>query len=168
MEKENIIGNKNPMFLRFINREVGFTDMVRAFSNSSDARTSDIALKAMNSPVDLESFREEIGGAVRDIIKEGIGDEFKAFVNHYMESSLVEEQVITEGQLGESRVRIATIKDEEAPWVQGFLCYNLCLYIRAFGLEELKSCKICGKLFSHKGKFAVYCSDGCKKKKVVS
>jgi hypothetical protein len=166
MEKENPVGNKNPLFLRFINREVGFSDLVRIFSNSHDPRTSEIALRAMGNKVDLESFREEIEGAVRDIVKSGLGEEFKAFVNHYMEDSLVEEQTITQGPLGESRSQVATIKDEEAPWVQGLICYNLCLYIKAFGLDELKACKVCNKLFAHKGKFATYCSDECKKKKV--
>jgi hypothetical protein len=162
MEKENTIGNKNPLFLRFINREVGFTDMVRSFANSPNPHTSEIAMRAV--PIDLEPFRNEIEGAVRDIIKTGLGEEFKAFVNHYMEPSLIEEQVITQGNLGENRVQMATIKDETAPWVQGFICYNLCLYIKAFGLEDLKACKSCNKLFSHKGKYASYCSDGCKKK----
>jgi hypothetical protein len=164
MEKENLIGNKNPLFLRFINREIAYTDMVRSFANSPDSRTSEIAMKAMTSPMDLESFRKEMEEAVRDIIKIGLGEEFRAFVNHYMESSLVEEQVVTQSHLGESRIQTATIKDENAPWVQGFICYNLCLYIKAFGLEELKSCKTCEKLFAHKGKYAVYCSDECKKK----
>ncbi len=165
MEKENVVGNKNPLFLRFINREVSYSDMVRSFANSPDPRTSEMAMKAMTSPIDLEPFRKEIEEAVRDIIKEGLGEEFRAFVNHYMEPSLAEEQVVTQGRLGESRVQTATIRDENAPWVQGFVCYNLCLYIKAFGLQDLKSCKACNKLFAHKGQYAVYCSDDCKKKK---
>jgi hypothetical protein len=165
MNKENPVGNKNPMFLRVINRESSFSDLVRAFSNSSDPRTAEIAIKAMNNPIDLEPFRVELEEAVRDIIKTGYGEEFKAFVNHYMEPSLTEEQKVTQGPLGESRVQVATIKDEKEPWIQGFICYNLCLYIKAFGTEDLKSCKTCGKLFDHKGKFATYCSDDCKKDK---
>jgi hypothetical protein len=168
MEKENMIGNKNPLFLRFINREVGFTDVVRSFTNSPDPRTSEIALRAILSPIDLEPFRKEIEEATRDIIQTGFGEEFKAFVNHYMESALVEEQVITQSRLGESRVQMATIKDENAPWVQGFICYNLCLYIKAFGLGDLKACKSCNKLFAHKGQYATYCSDECKKKGLPS
>jgi hypothetical protein len=167
MEKENVIGNKNPLFLRFINREVGYSDLIRIFSNSPDTHTADIARKAMSSLLDLESFRQEIEGAVRDIIKTGLGEEFRAFVNHYMEPSLSEEQVITQSRLGENHIRTATIKDEKAPWVQGFICYNLCLYIKAFGLQELKSCKTCDKLFAHKGQYAVYCNDECKKKKGI-
>jgi hypothetical protein len=164
MEKENVTGNKNPLFLRFINREVGFTDMVRSFANSPDPRTSEIAMRAVEAPIDLEPFRKEMEDAVRDIAKTGLGEEFKAFVNHYMESSLTEEQVTTQSKLGENRVQMATIKDAEAPWVQGFICYNLCLYIKAFGLEDLKACKACNKLFAHKGRYATYCSDDCKKR----
>lgn len=166
MDKHVEIGNKNPLFLRFINREVSFTDMAQSFSNSPDPRTSEIALRAVASPIDLEPFRKEMEEAVRDIIKTGLGEEFRAFVNHYMEPSLVEDHITTQSRLGENRVQTATIKDENAPWMQGFICYNLCLYVKAFGLEELKSCKTCDKLFGHKGKYATYCSDDCKKRGV--
>lgn len=165
MEKDSQIGNKNPLFLKFINREVGISDILRSFANSPNSHTAEVAVRAMDKVIDLDPFRVELEEAVRDILKEGFGDEFKAFVNNYMEPSLVEEQVVTQGPLGESRVQIATVKDEDQPWVQGFLCYNLCLYLKAFGTDELKACKICSKLFSHKGKFASYCSDTCKKEK---
>jgi len=58
--------------------------------------------------------------------------------------------------------RYARVKNDKAPWIQGLICYNLCLYIKAYGLENVKSCKICGTFFNHKGKYAVYCSDSCK------
>jgi hypothetical protein len=98
-------------------------------------------------------------------VREGVGEEFKAFVNHYMEQSLEEDLTIEKGVHGENRSQVARIKDTEAPWVQAFICYNLCLYIKAFGMDDLKECKVCGKLFCHKGKWASYCSDSCKKKK---
>ena len=82
-----------------------------------------------------------------------------------MEESLEEELEVSDSRFGENRTQIARIKDEQGPWVQGILCYNLCLYIKAFGLESLKSCRVCQKLFAHKGKWAVYCSDQCKKNK---
>lgn len=165
INKESTTGNKNPLFLKFINREIDFTSILSAFANSPDKRTSEIAVKAMENPIDLDPFREELEGAVRDIISKGLGEEFKSFVNHYMETSLAEEYTTTKGPLGEGRVQIATIKDENEPWVQGFICYNLCLYIKAFGLQDLKACKVCNKVFSNKGKYALYCSDQCKNEK---
>lgn len=159
--KEREIGS-NPLFLRFLNRELSSADMLAIFARSADPFTSETALKAMNDPPDLEPFRTELMDAVRDIIREGPGEEFKAFVNNYMEPSLIEDVSNKASQFGENVSRTARIKDEDSPWIQGLLCYNVCLYIRAFGLENLKSCRTCSKLFSHKGKYAVYCCDPCK------
>ena len=164
MIKEKII-NKNPLFLKYLNNEVSLTGMLLSFSRSADSYTADVAQRALESPPDLSRFHGELEGAVRDIIKNGPDDSFKAFVNHYMEPSLEQETRISKGSFGENQSSIARIKDEDAPWVQGFICYNLCLYIKAFGLQELKSCKVCDKLFAHKGKYALYCSDACKPKK---
>jgi len=163
MNKENLVGNKNPMFLRFLNKESNVSDLLMSFSQAGHSYTAAAAKKALQNPPDLESFRQELDGAVRDIIKEGPGDEFKAFVNHYMEPSLTEEMGSEKTPLGQNQRQIAYVKDENAPWIQGLICYNLCLYIKAFGLMELKSCRVCSKIFANKGQYAVYCSDACKK-----
>lgn len=152
------------MFLRFINRETGVSELLNSFAKSSDKKTADAAIESLKNIPDIEEFRQELEEAVRDLIQEGIGEEFKAFVNNFL--SALEEDIITKDtSQGENRSQIARVKDIEGPWIQGFICYNLCLYIKAFGLENLKSCKVCEKLFAHKGKWAVYCSDLCKKKK---
>jgi len=155
---------REPLFLKFINKEIGAEDLLHAFSRSSDSVTREAAEQALKNPPDLEDFRKELIEAVSDIIKEGPGEEFKAFVNNYMESSLIEDVERRDFSLGENVSRSARIKDSDSPWVQGFLCYNVCLYIKAFGLEDLKRCKVCSKFFNHKGKYAVYCGDPCKTK----
>lgn len=165
VNKENSIGNKNPMFLRFVNGESGVRDLLTSFSQSKHPLTAKTAEEAMKNPPDLEYFREELEGAVRDIISNGIDDDFKAFVNHYMQPSLAEEVTSIETSMGENKSQFAVIKDPEAPWIQGFVCYNLYLYIKAFGMQEMKLCKTCGKIFTHKGKYAAYCSDPCKAQK---
>lgn len=156
--------SKNPMFLQFINREKGAVDLLLSFSKSRDPKTSEAAKRAMDNPPDLEEFRTELYDAVSDMVTDGIGDEFKAFVNHYMDF-LEEDYEIENTPRGQNQSHTARVKDENGPWVQGFLCYNTVLYVKAFGLENLKKCKICGKLFAHKGKWAVYCSDTCKHRK---
>lgn len=156
--------SKNPMFLQFINREKSISELLRSFSKSSDKYTAEASVRAMDNPPDLEEFRTEITDAVNDLIKDGPGEEFKDFVNHYMEP-LEEDVESQDTPRGENRSQIARVRDENGPWVQGLICYNLCLYIKAFGLENLKKCRVCGKLFAHKGKWAVYCSDPCKQKK---
>jgi hypothetical protein len=165
MNKEIPVGNKNPMFLRFINHESSVLDLLLSFSRVEHLYTAQAAAKAIQDPPDLESFRQELEDAVRDVIKEGPGPEFKAFVNHYMEPSLIEEKTVKKTPRGENKSQIAYVKDDEAPWIQGLVCYNLSLYIKAFGLGELKVCRVCDKIFSNKGQYAVYCSDGCKNRK---
>ena len=154
-----------PMFLKFINREIEITELLHSFIRSGDANTVKAATKALENPQDLEEFRKELEEAVNDLVLEGVGEEFKAFVNHYMQESIEEDVTVKSTRLGENRSQIAKVKDENAPWIQGFICYNLCLYIKAYGLDDLKKCRVCGKLFCHKGKYAVYCSDLCKSKK---
>lgn len=155
--------NKDPLFLRFINNDIDVTGMLMSFSRSKDKKTADAAQIFLKNPPDLSEFKKELIEAVEDIITEGLDDGFKVFVNHYM-SSLEEDVDIKDTPRGENRSQVARVSDEKGPWVQGFVCYNLCLYIKAFGLEDLKKCKICGRFFAHKGKYAVYCSDLCKKK----
>lgn len=154
--------SKGPLFLRFINKEVSVLEMLQSFAGATDPCTAKAAARALKDPPDLESFRSEMKDAVTDIIGEGVGKEFSAFVDNYMKESLEEDVETEHGQLGKNVTRWARVKDETKPWVQGFICYNLCLYIRAFGLQSLKKCKVCSKFFNHKGKWAVYCSDPCK------
>lgn len=163
--KERVVGNKNPLFLRFLNGESGVMDLLVSFQESDHSETAKAAEEAIANPPDLSEFKQELNEAVRDLIKEGPGDEFKAFVNHYMESSLTEELEISKNDMGPGRLQRAYVKDPNSTWIQGFICYNLCLYIKAFGLMNLKSCKVCGKIFGNKGQYALYCSDECKAKK---
>jgi len=153
--------NSDPLFLRFVNRELGVSDLLNLFSRSADSFTAETALKALDTPPDLLEFHRELTDAVNDVVKEGIGHEFRAFVNHYL-GTLVEDVDMSPSAYGENVSRVARIKDPSGPWVAGMVCYNLCLYLKAYGLENLKKCKVCGKLFAHKGKYAVYCSDQCK------
>lgn len=158
---------KEALFIRFINRKLSIDEILRSFSKASDAYTAQAALKALDNPPDIENFRQEMIEAVTDIIKEGYDKEFTAFVNHYMESTLEEDISTSENQLGENVSRTARVINDQGPWIQGLICYNLCLYIKAFGLESLKKCKVCGTFFDHKGKYALYCSDSCKKNKNI-
>lgn len=153
-----------PLFLKFINKEAVCSDLLSVFSRSSDPFTAETATKAVSEPPDLEPFLKELQDAVRDVISTGLSEEFKSFVNFYMEESLIEDVDRAHNQFGENLSRVARVKDATAPWIQGMLCYNFCLYIRAFGLQNLKCCRVCGKFFIHKGKWAVYCSDPCKAK----
>ena len=160
------MATSNPMWLRFINKETNVLELLHSFSKSPDTKTAAAATEALKEPPDLESFRKELEDAARDMVRDGLGDEFRAFVNHYMDS-LEEDLQVQDTPRGENRSQIARVKDASGPWIQGFVCYNLCLYVKAFGLQDVKECKVCGKVFAHKGQYAAYCSDACKRKKDV-
>jgi len=153
---------REPLFLKFLNRSITVFEILQSFCKSSDKVTVETAKKTLYSPPDLEAFREEFTDAVRDLVNKGLGEEFKAFVDNYMSPSLEEDVDLTDGQFGQNVSRFARIKDTSSTWIEGFICYNISLYIRAFGLDSLKICRVCDKFFAHKGKWAVYCSDGCK------
>lgn len=156
------MSNKNPLFLQFINKEVGVLDLINLFSKSEDRLTQEACAAAREEPPDLQEFHKEMLDAVNDIVKDGMDEEFSAFVNNYMEESIVEDLETSKGTTGENVSRTARVKDPTAPWIQGLICYNLVLYIKAFGTSCLKKCRICGKLFANKGQYAIYCSDSCK------
>ena len=163
--KETVRGDTNPLFLRFINRTLTVGDLLRTFFESSDLETVRASQELINSPPDLEYFRVELEDAVRDLARAGLNEEITSFLDHYMEPSLLQEFSSSKNSLGENRSSVAKIKDKNSTWIEGFICFNLTLYIKAFGLDNLKICKTCGKLFAHKGKWAVYCEDGCNPKK---
>lgn len=159
--KEREVGNY-PLFLKYLNKEISTLDLLGIFSRSTDPLTAKICNEALNNPPSMEKFEIELREAVHDIITVGLGDEFKAFVNHYIEPALVEDIDLGDSQFGQNVSRVVRIRNPEAEWLPALLCYNLVLYIKAFGLKSLKICRVCSKFFSHKGEYAVYCSDPCK------
>jgi hypothetical protein len=163
--KEASYGDKDPLFLRVINRKITIIDLLNIFSNSDDSYTVSAAQKALTDPPDIEYFRKQLEEAVRDIIKEGPNEEFKAFVNNFMEPSVYQYSNSLKTPFGENKRHMVYVKDENSTWVEGLICFNLSLYIKAFGLDNLKSCKSCNTIFAHKGKWAVYCTDACNPKK---
>ena len=153
-----------PLFIRFCNGE-SVSSVISSIIRTADKRSSAIAILALENPSDLEDFRKELQEAVKDLVNQGLGEELKAFANHYMEGSVEQDMKTGSTPQGENFSVVLSIKDADSTWIQGFICFNLCLYVKAFGLENLKICRTCGKYFDHKGKYAVYCSDVCKKQK---
>jgi len=155
---------KEPLFVRYLNGEIGILEMMDSFSRmTEDTYTLKAIENARTAFPDMSGFKEELKGAVLDIMNKGLDEAFKFFVNHYMESSLAEDIKTAKSSLGDNITRTARVKDENETWIQGLICYNMSLYIRAFGLDNLKMCRICQRFFSNKGPYAIYCSDSCKK-----
>jgi hypothetical protein len=151
-----------PLFIRYANGLVGAEEIVNSFLESNfDKRSEEIAKEALKKLPDLALFKRDFCNLLLDIIDNGIRKPSINYVNDYMKPSLEE---IVEGssasRSGEKRQII--IKAKDTPWIEAIVCYNLCLYIKMFGFLEIKHCPVCGKFFSHKGKYAKYCSDICK------
>ena len=58
--------------------------------------------------------------------------------------------------------RSISIKEASGRWFEALACYNFIMTFNYFGVQIIKVCPICSTFFSHKGKYAKYCSDGCK------
>ena len=153
-----------PLFIKFLNSQVGVSDIVHTVLTSSvDEVSKDIAKNTLDGKLpDLSQFRKDFSEAIDDIIDNGLSQRFINYVNSYMKPSLIENVKGSDGgRAGEERHLM--IKDSEAPWVEAVVCYNLCIYIKAYGQAELKRCPVCRKFFSNKGKYAKYCSESCKR-----
>lgn len=151
-----------PLFVRFANGSVTYRDVLDSLLSSTTHEPSkEIATKAKETAVDLSVFRKDFGNMLQDFIDNGINQHLINYVNSYMKPSL--EEIVESsngGSTGEKRYII--IKAADTPWVEAVVCYNMCLYIKAYGVKELKCCAVCKKFFTNKGKYAVYCSDTCK------
>ena len=153
---------QEPLFVRFANGTVTYSDILDSFLASSTHEPSKaIAMKAKETSVDLSVFKKDFSSMLRDLIDNGINQQLINYVNSYMKPSLEEiVESVAAGRAGENRFVI--IKAGDAPWVEAVVCYNLCLYIKTYGIKEIKQCAVCKKYFTNKGKYAVYCSDACK------
>lgn len=152
-----------PLFLRFANGDITAADIAATVTGSSeDPSTIQIAKEALKSLPDLSLFRRDFSRMMDDLIDNGINQKVINYINSYMKPSLEEYVEGSDRRTGEKRW--VSIKAEDTPWMEAIVCYNLCLYIRGFGISSLKHCPVCHRFFAHKGKYGKYCSDPCKQK----
>lgn len=155
-----------PLFIRFANGHVEAKDIIASVLESVDhVPTKEIAEKKKNEVVDLSLFRRDFRNLLVDLTDNGITQKLKNYVDSYMKPSLIE--LVDGGGSRSGETRRVSIKAEDTPWLEAVVCYNLCVYIRAFGFKEIKQCPVCSKFFSNKGKYAKYCSESCKAQKGV-
>jgi len=159
------MGNKRePLFVRYINREVDTIDVVKAFiDQNEDPVSADIAKESYDKSPDLSIFKKDFRAAVEDIIENGISQKFINYVDSYMKPSLIE-KVDGYGQTRVNEKRHVLIKEKDTPWIEALLCYGVILYVKAYGIKEIKKCPVCNKIFTTNGKYAKYCSQDCKGK----
>ena len=156
----------DPLFIRFANNLLDTEDIIRVIlDGASDDRSHEIASKAMEDQksTDLSVFRRDFRNMLTDLIENGVNQHLINYVNSYMKPSL-EEFVEGTGGTRAGEKRNISLKAEDAPWMEAVVCYNLCIYIRVYNTNSIKNCPVCSKFFTHKGKYAKYCSDSCKSK----
>lgn len=151
-----------PLFIKFLNGQIDHHQIIdTVISTSKDERSKSIAEGKKGIDFDLSIFREDFRKAVVDLIDNGINQRVINYLDSYMKPSLEEFLDTNPGsRSGESRY--ISIKADDAPWLEAIICYNLCIFIKVYGFQEIKQCATCGKFFSHKGKYAKYCSEPCK------
>lgn len=153
---------EGPLFIKFLNNEIDYPDIINSVINSSkDERSQTIAQNKKDEIIDFSYFRTDFRKAILDLIDNGITQRLINYIDSYMKPSLLEFEEPNSGSRSGER-RHVIIKTDDAPWIEAVVCYNLCVYIRAFGIDSIKQCKTCNKFFTHKGKYAKYCSDQCK------
>jgi len=146
-----------PLFVRFANGEVAVNDVLRALESSRDERTREIVAQKINNPPDLAVFRRDFKNMLSDLVENGVSRRVINYVDSYMKPSLEEFVEGAGSRAGESRWVV--IKAEDTPWPEALLCYNMCLYLKVYGIHEFKQCATCGKFFTNKGKYAKYCME---------
>jgi len=151
-----------PLFIRYANGMANTEAVVRSYlSIAEDENSKKIAAEVITKLPDLTMFRKDFRSCLDDLIDNGINNHFINYVNSYMKPSL-EEYVEGSNASRTGEKRKVVIKAEDAPWIEAMICYNMSLYIRVYGITDIKHCPNCGNFFSHKGKYAKYCSDICK------
>jgi len=151
-----------PLFIRLANREYTALDVIRGFkAYSDDSASIAITNKAEANIPDISLFIKDLREVLSDLIDNGLNQRVINYLDSYMKPSL-SEMVESSGNSRSGEKRWVFIKNPEAPWIEGIVCYNLSLFIKAFGFESIKNCPVCSKFFTNKGKYAKYCSEPCK------
>jgi len=151
-----------PLFIRFANGLVPTEEIIdTVLSSIRDEESKAIASKARENIPSTGLFKEDFSKALADMAENGITQQLINYVNSYMKPSL-EEFMKTNDSSRSSEERWIKIKAADTPWIVAIICYNLCLYLKLYGIKEIKHCPVCKRFFSHKGKYAKYCSDACK------
>ncbi len=154
---------REPIFIRFLNGNVDEKSVLNTFEeNCQDDFTREVIQEKKDNLPNLSVFRQDFSNAVKDLTENGVNSYFVNYVNSYMKPSLEEFVEEKSHQSTGMEKRWVKIREKETPWLEALICYNLCLYVKAFSSNTIKACKQCQKFFTHKGKYASYCSETCK------
>jgi len=152
---------QEPLFVRFANGDANSADVVGAMAASENKKSADIAKAASEKLPDMSQFKADFKEMLGDLAENGVSRRIVNYIDSYMKPSLEEFIESPNGsRAGENRW--VAVKADDAPWPEAVVCYNLCIYIKMYGHQAFKRCPVCKRFFTHKGKYAKYCSDSCK------
>lgn len=157
----------NPLFVTFLNWKgdlYGIQKMLDTMSSTfENDKDRDIVVDKLNNLDslyldNLTRFQKVFKGYMKQtIVISNISPEFMTWMNNAFK--YVKENVT---QYAKDETHILTIVDKEGKWFEGIVIYNFIMTYNYFGADIIKLCPVCSSFFSHKGKYAKYCSDGCK------
>ena len=162
----------NPLFIRFLNWqrdkhsiEIFLTDIQASLNNETDIKIIRDRISNLTEDYlsELDKFKEKFESFIKGTISsKEVSPEFLTWLGNL--NKYIQETVIQDNN---DRSHLITIRDPAGKWFESLICYNFILTFNYFGCTIIKKCPICGSYFAHKGKYAVYCSDECKAKKVA-
>lgn len=158
---------QNPLFIKFLNW-TGDRETIKNFLETIYKTFQDIDQKAIVKNK-LDNLTDEHLDSLSDlqvhfkryidelISSQNVSEMFLAWLNNAFK--YITEEVETYVNDKKHTVRIL---DPSGKWLESFFCYNFILTLNYFGSSILKKCPVCSNYFCHKGKYAKYCSEGCK------
>lgn len=156
----------NPLFMRFINKELDQEEIALAFVREGNLRKDAYTVNAASAGIgrSLSDFQKEMISMATVVAEDGcLNTAIVEYLNSYMSPSIIEYGVNSGARNSEWWIGI---KDANSTWPEGLVCYNFSCYAKVAsakgGLASFKKCKSCGRFFDHKGPYAVYCSEMCK------
>lgn len=158
----------NPLFIRFLNwggdkyfveetldrLAKQLDEASRPFAVSKKDNLSDNYLNELSSF--LKVFKDFLS---ESISKKDVSEQFVSWMGNSFKYITEEVSLRHKGE-----DRKITIKDPDGRWLEAILCHNFIMTHNYFGIEIMKICPVCKSFFCHKGRYARYCSDGCKEK----
>jgi hypothetical protein len=158
-----VVNRDAPLFIRVANNQADASTIAEGLiSNTYDDITINLASIVKEQNPDISIFREDLRNLLLDLITQGVTPQITQYLNSYMESSLlVHEQNESVGVSGH-KLYWLSIKQEGTPWLEALVCYNLSVYIKAFGINFIKECPSCHKFFLQGKMKYKYCSEVCK------
>lgn len=158
----------NPLFIKFLNWKKDkhtiqniLIGLEKSFSREEDKKIVRDRLSILNEDylIELEEFQKRFSTYVTSsILNNNTSEEFLMWMSNI--SKYIEEEIVT--YLNDESRQIKIIKFD-GKWLESIIVYNFITTFNNFGLDVIKLCP-CSKFFSHKGKYAKYCSEECKSK----